>query len=252
MRTLYSLLALVISLTANASEKPTALGAKDVYKHITTIEEYLTYIDLRKVYMSQTENGAPAALIAVPNQSVNGSAVLAYYFKSQSGLTIDNFDNDAPASQGITGGGWTCIKDALKNKAEIDILSINQEAFKKAKTAEEKLKALSVGFRYIPMPNGGIETGCKSGTVTPPYAPWGDFNSMPVYAIAVWKNRKGDNKPLGKADAFDIYSAAFGGDFVWLKTKNGEVTNAQVLIDIYKELGYEYSEEGSLEISPAK
>jgi hypothetical protein len=237
-------------VSAAEKEKPTEIGPKDVYKHITTIEEYLTYIDLKKVHISNRENGAPGLLIAIPGHSVDGSDVLAYYFKSDTGLTVDDFDNKASASIGTTGGGWSCIKDELSNKAEIDILSINKEKFNNAKTPEEKLKALGNGQRFVPMPNGGIETACKSGADVPIFAPWGDYKSMPVYAIAIWRNRKGDNKPLGKADAFDIYSSSFGGDFVWEKTKNGKVTNAQTLIDIYKELGFEYSEDGLKEKAP--
>jgi hypothetical protein len=253
MRLVFIICATVMSFQmAVAKEKPTNLGKNDVYKHITSIEDYLTYIDLKKVYISDQENGAPGLLIAIPNHSVDGSPVLAYYFKSNTGLTTDNFDNNAKASQGSTGGGWSCIKDDLADKAEIDILSINKKKFKKAKTAEEKLKALGHGHRFVPMPNGGIEVACNAGKDVPVFAPWGDYTTMPVHAVAIWRNRKGDKKPLGKADAFDIYSAAFGGDFVWEKTKNGEVTNAQTLIDIYKELGFEYSDEGLKDLPPKK
>jgi hypothetical protein len=253
MRLVLIICALVMSFQmASADKKPEAVEDNDVYKKITNIEDYLTYIDLKKVYISDEENGAPGLLIAIPKHSVNGSDVLAYYFKSETGLTVDNFDNEAVASQGSTGGGWSCIKDDLANKAEIDILSINKKKFKKAKTPEDKLKALGHGQRFVPMPNGGIEVACKDGKDVPVFAPWGDYKSMPVDAIAIWRNRIGDKKPLGKADAFLIYFESYGSNYVWEKTKNGKVTNAQTLIDIYSELGFEYKEDGLKELPPAK
>ena len=114
---------------------------------ITTMEEFLTYFDLEKVYSSKDENGAPAFVSAIPDYGVTkegpdsdgnwklstkkGLGVVSYYFKGETGnLPGVDYDDNASATPGRTGGSWNCIKDkhgpggSGKMTAKIDVNEI--------------------------------------------------------------------------------------------------------------------------------
>lgn len=283
MRTIASLFLLLSFLSSHSSfatdYPPTysQYNKNDLLIKIQSIEDYLKYIDLRAVYISPLEDGAPGLLLGVPGLGIKRADVIAYYFKSGTNYenNMINYDNTAAARVGHTGGGWSCIVDEKKETAEMDIAAINKEFFSSAQPvdltdkekervlkghsklsqskkdqmialaeiAKGKLQQRATGFRLIPVPLGGIQTACQAGSIIPPKAPWGDENSMPVDIWAVWKGQKTAKTPVGKADSYIIYGESFGEEFIWDKTANGVVTHSDELIQMYTDMGFVYSED---------
>ena len=234
---------------------PGVLSKNDVMIRITTIQEFLDWTDLRAVYLDEKrEMGAPGFFIAIPKIAGTHSIsfgtkledkdkvdAIGYYFKSGTRQTLNrDYNNNAVAGLGVTGGAYTCFKDDKANKAELDILSFNSKAYSKAKTPLEKLNALAIGLRFTPLGDGtgDIQVACDSGNVVDVYSPYpGD----PVQTFAIFRNYKDGDEDKRKADGFDVYGPRFGGHFIWEKSK-GVMSNAEELIEIYEDLGYEYED----------
>lgn len=134
-----------------------------VVKKLNSVQDYLQYVDLERVYLSTDEAGSPAMFLAVPSVETSYSGQkkedgIGYYFKGTTGLAIQKYDyssensiiyrmfkpwNDSTlAKTGTTGFfGFPCLSDengevlhpltkALirPGSAKMDVAAINQKA----------------------------------------------------------------------------------------------------------------------------